>query len=152
MSRSLQNFLAPATESAAVELVAAFDRIPPDRRLWQPATAARSALDQLAECALLNGNTADLIYSRTGKPLSYGDEYGRLKDALLQDESAARALLTENTARAIAAIATVPDTALDDCIPLPWGSITLRELVIYPYWNMVYHTGQIQYISSLLAD
>jgi hypothetical protein len=146
----IQDFLAGATQSAANDLVAALDRIPVERRRWQPALTARSPLDQFAECAILNGNTADLLRQRAGKPLSYGEEYGRIKDALLEDEPTARALLTQNTERAIAAINGIPDDAWDEVIPLPWGSMTLRELVAYPCWNMIYHTGQIDLIALLL--
>ena len=152
MSGTIHRFLASSTQSAANELVVALDLIPQEKRLWQPADTARSVLDQFVECAILNGNTADLIEQRAGKPLSYGDEYLRIRQCLLRDEPAARALLTENTDRAIAALTSIPDGAWDEAIQLPWGSMTLRELAFFPWWNMVYHTGQIHYLASLLKD
>lgn len=150
MSSGLQNFVAFETEAASEELVGALERIPPDKRRWQAVPSARSALDQFVECAILNGNTADLIDQRAGKPLSYGEEYTWLWEALMEDEPAARALLTENTKRAVTAIRGVPDDALQETIPLPWGSMTLVELIVFPYWNMVYHVGQINFIGTLL--
>ncbi len=152
MSGTIRKFLASSTQMSANDLVEALDLVPREKRLWQPVDSARSALDQFTECAILNGNTADLIEQRSGKPFSYGDEFLRIRQSLLRDEPAARALLTENTDRVIAGLASIPDDAWDEAIPLPWGSITLRELAAYPWWNMVYHTGQIHYLTSLLKD
>ena len=149
---SMQALLADITENAATDLIAALESLPPERRDWQPAPAARSALDMVAECAVLNGNTADLIAERRGKPASYAQEYTRLVAALRTDEAAARALLTTNTARAIEGIRSVPGDEFSDAIPLPWGSITLQELIVFPYWNMTYHLGQIRYIASLPGE
>lgn len=148
---SVQTFLAQATETAAAELIAALDALPPDRRDWQATKTARSALDQFAECALLNDNTADLIRQRRGNPAIYADEYVQRIAALRADEAGARALLTASGVRASAAIRSVPDGDLNDAIPLPWGPITLRELIAFPFWNMTYHQGQIRYIATLLA-
>jgi uncharacterized damage-inducible protein DinB len=85
-----------------------------------------------------------------GKPLSYGEEYAQMKESLVRKESEAHALLTESTARVITEIMGIPDEDWDDRIRLPWGSMSLRELAAFPHWNMVYHTGQINYIASLL--
>ena len=64
MPNTLQSFLAAATPKASADLVAAFLRLPEDRRDWSPQDTARSAVDQVAECAILNGYTADLIQTR----------------------------------------------------------------------------------------
>jgi uncharacterized damage-inducible protein DinB len=62
-----------------------------------------------------------------------------------------RALLEENTRRAVAAIGTVSDEALKDEVEMPWGKQPLADIVAYPYWNMTYHQGQINYIASMLG-
>ena len=60
-------------------------------------------------------------------------------------------LLEENTSKVISAIGDVPDDSLSVAIPMPWGSQTVAEIVAYPFWNMTYHLGQINYIGSMLA-
>jgi len=151
MPNTLQEFLTASTQKAAEELIAAFLRIPQDRRAWSPEQTARTALDQMAECALLNGATADLIRTRIWPESSFED-YLRAKAALSAlDWEKVHARLQENTRNVIAAIGAVPDEALNAEVAMPWGKQTLAEIVAYPYWNMTYHQGQINYIASLLG-
>ena len=64
MSKYLQNFLAGAAKKAAVDLEAALLQLPEYKRGWSPAETSRSAVDQVAECAMLNGMTVQMITSR----------------------------------------------------------------------------------------
>ncbi len=76
----------------------------------------------------------------------------RAKDATLaQNWESLRALLQTNTDRVIAAIRAVPGDALNDEVAMPWGTQTMAQIIAYPYWNMTYHEGQINYIASLLG-
>ena len=61
MSNTMQEFLATATQKQAENLIAAFERLPEDKRGWKPDEKARSASNQFAECALLAGYTAALL-------------------------------------------------------------------------------------------
>jgi uncharacterized damage-inducible protein DinB len=152
MSNTLQEFLAVATQKASVELVAALQRLPEDKRDWSPAETARTAFDQVAECAILNGYTANLIQTRVWPSNGY-DEFLKAKTELLsQGWEALHALLQENTLKAIAAIRTTPDDVLQTEIELPFAKATLAEILAYPYWNMSYHQGQINYIASILGS
>lgn len=119
---------------------------------------ARPALDQVAECAILNGTTADLIKSRTWPAdLDFG-EFVRAKAELARDWNALKSLLQENTAKVIAVIRAVPNEDLGIEIYIPQemiskserGPTTLAQVISYPYWNMSYHEGQINYIASML--
>ncbi|MES2464270.1 MAG: DinB family protein [Armatimonadota bacterium] len=152
MPNAVQDFLASATQKAADDLIATLETIPPDKRTWKPAEGARSAMDQFAECAILNGSTAETILNRTGPSAEFMGEYATIKDGLVQDEAAARVLLEKNTAQVIAAIRTVPTEDLDATVVMPWGPMALHSLCAYPFWNMTYHQGQIVYIASLLGD
>src|SRR5438046_3053896 len=149
MPHTLRDFLTGATPKAAAELAAALLRIPEDKRNWKPEGKARTALDQIAECALLNGNTAELIQTRTWVQHSFEDFLRAKAEAAAQDWERLHALLQENTNRVVAVIRAVPDDALSVEIELPWGKSTLAEIISYPYWNMTYHLGQINYIASM---
>ena len=155
MPNTLQDFLADAAEKASASLVTAFLSLPADRRAWEPTDTARSALDQVVECALLNGTSADLIVTR--RP---NDDYPyhRLHaEAQARGWEYVRALLAENTQRVAAVIRDVPDDALDAEVALPWNLAyhwerqTLTQVLAFPYWNMMYHQAQINYIASLLG-
>jgi hypothetical protein len=43
------------------------------------------------------------------------------------------------------------DSDLGIEIEMPCGAMTLEQIVSYPYWNMCYHEGQINYIASMLG-
>ena len=151
MSNTLQGFLAAATKKASADLAAALLRVPEDKRAWSPQGNARTALDQVAECAFLNGYTADLIQTRQW-PTGGFDAYLRAKDEIVaQGWDHIHALLEANTDRVIAVLRAVPETALNDGIAMPWGTQTMAEIIAYPYWNMTYHEGQINYIASMLG-
>ena len=150
MPHTLQEFLISATRKAADDLVAALMRLPQEKWNESPMGEARSPLDVIAECAILNGSTAELIQTRHFPPFD-PEEYGRARAALIQDWDAMQALLKENTEKVIAVIRTVPNEDLDIEVAMPWGPMTLAQIVAYPYWNMSYHEGQINYVASMLG-
>jgi uncharacterized damage-inducible protein DinB len=151
MANSLQEFLTRATGKVAEDLVAALERVPADKRNWSAMGDARTALDQIAECAILNGSTADLIQTREWTMSGDFAEYERNKSELAKDEAAVKSLLSQNTAKAIAAIKDVPDSDINVEVTTPFGTMTLAQIMSYPYWNMCYHEGQINYIASMLG-
>ncbi len=154
MSNTMQEYLATATTKQAENLVTAFLRLPEDKRGWKPEEKARSAQNQFAECALLNGYTASLVETHQF-PIS-----GSAMDVFFRDMAETEALpwdqlharLLENTEKVAAAIRATPDDALPIEITMPWGVQTLGQILAYPNWNMAYHEGQINYIASLLGS
>ena len=149
MSNSLQEFLATAAEKASADLVAAFLRLPEDKRTWKPSDTARSALDQMAECALLNGASADLMGTRRW---NHSYPYPRLHtEAQAQGWEYVRTVLAGSTRRVATAIRAVPDDALDAKVTMPGETPPLAQVLAFAYWNMSYHEGQINYIASILG-
>ena len=112
---------------------------------------ARTALDLVAECALINGYTAETLNTRVCPVSSDFTEFERIKAKLVQDGDAARALLHRNTEPLSAAIRAVPDADLELEIQLPWGPATVVKIIGNPLWNMGYHEGQINYLASMLG-
>ncbi len=149
MTGTLQQFLVTAIPATKGELLEALARLPEDKRGWCAGGKARTALDLVAECAILNGYTADLIIS---KKFDFAlADFQKEKDDLGADLEALKALLNENTAKVVEVIQNVPDEDLEIIIEFPWGPSTVAETCSYPYWNMKYHTGQINFISSILG-
>jgi len=146
---TLQNYLADATQKAATDLETALNRVPQDKRNWKPQESSRSALDQIAECAILNGASADVIENKIFPDFDFPN-FQSEKDKLAADENAALELLRQNAARVATAIRAVKDEDLEQKIAMPWGEMTLAQNIAYPNWNMTYHEGQINYIASLL--
>jgi hypothetical protein len=150
MPGTLQEFLAKATPEAATELETAILRLPDDKRNWSPMGQARTALDMMAECAILN-DVSEMVRTRTFPADFDFGAFARAKTEIAQDWDKLRALLHENASRAVAAIRKVPDEDLGIEIPMPWGPVTVGQTIAYPYWNMSYHTGQINYLASMLG-
>lgn len=151
MSHILQEFVIAATQKAASDLEAAVLRLPEDKRSWSPMDKARTALDQAAECALINGETADLI---TNRKWTMGGDFAafeRAKVELSHDWNAVKWMLDQNIAKLVAAIRAVSDEDLGVEIQMPWGPMNLAQVIAYPYWNMAYHEGQINYIASMVG-
>lgn len=150
MSATVQEFLAASARQAANDLVTALLRVPEDKRDWSPMGNARTALDQVAECALLTGSTAEMLVTRKF-PDFKSDEYDKARAELIADWSKMEALLKENTEKAAAEILKIPDEDFDTEIVMPWGPMKLVSIMAYPYWNMTYHEAQINYIASMLG-
>ena len=151
MSGTLQEFLAGAIEKAAVDLETALLRLPEDERNWKAAETSRSALDQVAECALINGSAVDLIHTRKWPDTFDFAEFERQKLAQMGDWDSLQALLHTNTARVAEAVRATPDADLGVQIQMPFGPMTLAQVLAYPYWNMSYHEGQINFIASMVG-
>ena len=149
MSNTLQEFLGAAIVKAASDLETAVLRLPEDKRSWKPAETSRSALDQAAECALLNGSVAELIVARKWREDYDFGKFELDKAELARDWAALKALLVENTSRVAATVRAVPDKDLAVEVLMPWGPMTMAQIIAYPYWNMAYHEGQINYLASM---
>lgn len=151
MPHTLQAFLVKETAKSADELIEAFKRLPADKVAVSPGGNARSAVDQLAECALLNGATADMLVA---KAWTMGNDFGPYMEAkakLAQDADACITVLKENTAKAVSVIEGLTDEDLELMVEMPWESNSIAQVAAYPYWNMKYHQGQINYLAMTLG-
>lgn len=151
MSGTVQNYLAEAAVKAAEELIVAIKRIPEDKLEWKPAETSRTAHHMFIECVLLTGYTADVIRTHTF-PADMMQRYSTDTAAVSTlDIDTLSDRLRQSTATVAAAIREVPDTDLGVDIVMPWQTQALSETIAYPYWNMSYHLGQINYIASQLG-
>lgn len=51
-----------------------------------------------------------------------------------------------------AAVLSFPEANYDLVLQAPWGNMTFFENLSYPGWNLVWHTGQINYIQTCYGD
>jgi hypothetical protein len=144
--------IANSTREVAEGLERAILAMPADRQIWRPLDEGRSALDQLAECAVINAWAAQVFRDRAVPPLD-GDAYAKECAALDTVEKAAAALRSA-TQTLVSAMESLPDDALDIQVQFPWDetSCTLAEALLTAYWNLTYHVGQINYIQTLYGD
>ncbi len=146
---SFHDFLGSATRTAATELVAAFARLPEDKRDWSPGGTARTATDQFAECVATNNFVARMIESRAPVPF---ESYESDKANAATVSSAERdARLIASADAVVRALKTIPDADLSSALETPMGEQSLSEIAAVPYWNLSYHLGQINYIASILG-
>ena len=154
MSTTFQNFIAAATEKAATDLSAALLTLPEDKRGWSPSDSARTALHLVAECALNNGAVIEMIEAGEWRQPSGGQEayFQIMQEWASGDWNALHTLLMDNTRRLAAALNAVGGEALAAEFVTPYSTGPFSGFMAYPYWNMSYHEGQINYIASLLGD
>lgn len=146
-----QSFLADATKKAAAKLAEAYVSLPEDKRHWRPAETARPAIDQVAECAILNGYMANLLQTRKWLDGQYEQFFVAKAELVAQGWEEIHPRLVESAGRVASAIAAITDADLTDEVETPWSKQSVAELMTYPHWNMNYHEGQINYIASLLG-
>ena len=145
-----QEYVASVTEQKVADLIAAYAKIPADKRDWSPGGNARTALDLYVECVIMNSYTVSMLQTHKWNDDNQSYEADKVAVAALPvEEQTAR--LTTGIQTVAAIIRTVPDEALPVVIAMPWGNSTLSEVAEYSYWNMSYHEGQINYIASILG-
>jgi len=146
-----QQNLARVTEKAAADIIKAFLCLPDEKRRWSPDEKARSALDMIAECAVLNGYSAEVISVQAWPVHNYEGFPAAKAEAADLEWDKLKNLRERNTERVAAAIRAVPAEDFVKEIQTPWRPMTLSQIMGHPYWNMTYHLGQINYIASILG-
>jgi uncharacterized damage-inducible protein DinB len=154
---TLQEQAARMTMEALVSLFRAARHVPEDKRDWSPGGAARSVNAQLAECAvspelqskLINGEPEESIVA------AYHENVEKMKELEQLPFDDLYEISRFNYEALCEIIRLVLDDDLEDRFSLPFNggmNPTRADLIFVPYWNLVYHTGQINYIQTLLGD
>jgi hypothetical protein len=148
----IQTVLAQGTRDVASGLERAFAAMPDDKQGWRPLDQGRSAVHQIAECAVINAWGAR-VFSELAMPTLDTDLYQN-ECASLDSAEKALAALRSSTDSLAAAIESVPDDALGIQVHFPWDKnpCSIADAMLMAYWNMTYHIGQINYIQTLYGD
>lgn len=147
MSLTVQEYVARATEQKAQNLIAAAEGVAEGKQNWKPLDQGRSVIDQVAECAAMNGAVIQVLRDHAWD--ESGSEAFQTTHASLDTLDKAVGRLRENTLALAAAIRAVPDDSLESPVSLPWGDTNMADFLLMAYWNMAYHEGQVGYIQTL---
>ncbi len=148
--------LVKQTQKAVDDICRSAEAVPDDKADWAPGEAARSALSQMQEVAAQAKWFLPVIQERKVPEFDRHaiQEAKRLResfDSIAKCAEAAR----ESTVALCRAISEFPEDKLDEEISLPFGggmTMTMADVLSLPYWNMVYHLGQINQIQLMLGD
>jgi hypothetical protein len=119
--------------------------MPEEKLEWQPTPDNRTARALIEEVVMTTGFSAKLISTMqvpTDEPSKDGEK--SLADLEAEHRAAAEEYLK--------AVKEFPEDKLHDTIDLPWGKMTFLEVINYPYWNIMYHYGQLGYIQMMYGD
>jgi len=157
---TIQQQASRMTREALSSLFSAARHLPEDKRDWTPMGEARTVQGLLYECAMTT-------------PFYIAAAQGKIKEfaALVPDEAmqslwqrrseeastldGAEAVAQETFAELCQALEAAPAERLGDRQPHPMDpnrQVTTADLLFLAYWNLVYHTGQINYLQTMLGD
>jgi len=151
-----QDQVVRATQKALDDVCRAALAVPPDRLEWIPMGEARHVLSQMQEVATAGTWFIQIVRDR--KPPEF-DEHARRETLRLRKSYDTIEKCVEGarntTSELCQAIASFPDSALEDEMRLPFGGgvlMTMADVLGMHHWNMVYHLGQINQIQLMLGD
>lgn len=151
-----QDQIIRSTRMALDDLFRTAKAVPPDKIEWKPLEEGRSVLDQLQECAQAPEFFRTVLEERACPPFDEEKWKQSLKerkewDTIEKCEERAKV----NTEKLLETIRNFPEEDLDVMVYFPFQGGLLRsvaDIMGFHYWNLVYHTGQINYIQTLYGD
>lgn len=153
---SYQDSAIEMTRQAIDDLFRVTRAMPADKLEWKPLEAGRSALEQLQECAQAPSWFAPLLVNKVFPDFD-PEQMKKAREASSQwktiDEC--ERVCRENSEKLFDVIRDFPDADLPVTIHLPFGGgmdRSLRQVILFHHWNLVYHLGQINYIQTLYGD
>ena len=148
---SLQEQAIKMTKEAINSIFRTARFVPEDKRSgWVPMGEARSTQDQLVEVAQVPYFFVPFLTGETPAPTD--PEADKSATAALTTIESAEEACAKSYEVFYAAVAGVSDADLETEVTIPWGKCTKADLIFFPYWNTVYHIGQINYIQTMLGD
>lgn len=128
-------------------LTKAVEAVPEDKLDWKPADGTRTIRQVFTEAVMMPAYIA-LALNDHQVPL-YDDmkkEYDNLSVEQLLERS------TENAQLYYEALKNFPESDYSNTLEAPWGVWTYFQTMSYPYWNLMWHTGQINYAQTMYGD
>ncbi len=144
------------TQAALDGLFRTARHIPDDKYAWIPQGEARTAQSQINECAL---SPLFFLTLLQGKTVDLSDEAVQRRRQQLEESlttlDAAEAFAQEHYPKLFALMEAIPDAQLDEPRTLPFRggmTVTTTDMLFLPLQNIIYHTGQINYLQTMLGD
>lgn len=150
-----QDQVVQMTQRAHESFLKSVRAVPNDKLDWRPLDSGRSALDQLQEVAQAPTYAIPMLVERKVGPWD-PVAFEQIK-AARQGWSVAdcERVLADNSKRFFEVVQDFPDADLQATLFLPFAGgfeSSYAEIMLYPYWNAVYHLGQVNYIQTLYGD
>lgn len=143
----MENFLKPIRTS--VDTLTKLTTELGEHASWSPMGKGRTALDQIAECALITSFAAGIIRSKSVPPVDWA-AFGAAKAELSVNTETALAALAANTETLAGVLETLTEEDAATTVTLPWGEVvSLIGVAGMVYWNNTYHEGQINLIQQM---
>lgn len=143
------------TQGAVEHFLRSLKSMPTDKLEWSVNDLGRTPMDQFREIAQSPTWTVPLLKARSFPPFD-PERFAQAKSERdTWDLATCEAKLRENLELLYAEIRAFPDDELSTEIVLPFaGGITqsMADIMAYPYWNTVYHLGQINFVQILYGD
>ena len=157
---TIQQQASQMTQDALAALFSAARSVPRDKWDWVPAAEARTVQALLYECAMTTPFYSAAAQGRMKEfaslvPDAALKELWQRRAERAQTLEGAEAVAQETFSELCRRLEEVPDEQLDDrhLHPMdPSRTVTTADLLFLAYWNLVYHTGQINYLQTLLGD
>lgn len=129
------------------QLVKTVTAVPEDKLDWKPAEGSRTIRQLFTEAVMMTAYIAEALNKRSVP--SYEEMAAAY--ATMSREDLLK-LLPTNAENLYAAIRAFPESDYKDTLTAPWAVWTYFQTMSYPYWNMMWHTGQINYIQTMYGD
>lgn len=146
-------YMATQTERMTDSLAHFIASTQADKLQWQPqvegSAPTRSALEQVAECVLVNRVIAGVLRGEAPPPPPAADQGPAL---VLETAAEAQEQLRASGAELAAAIRTMTVEDLERTYQHPRGQFLGANVIMMALRNMAYHSGQINLIQMLGGD
>ncbi len=151
-----QDVVIRVTESALSDFFRTVRAVPAEKLEWSPLDEGRSVLDQAQEVAQAPAFFQMLIEKRafpefTPEQMEKAMKQRKSWKTIDECEEACR----KHSDSFYNLVRDYPDEDLEVMINLPWGGgmvKSIADVMLFHYWNVLYHTGQVNYIQTLYGD
>ena len=128
-------------------LTKAIVAVPKDKLDWKPAEGSRTIRQVFTEAVMIPAYIAKAMNSRAVPPYDeMAASYAKMPIADLVKQ------IDLNAEEYYAALRAFPEADYAKNLEAPWGVWTYFQTLSYPYWNLMWHTGQINYIQTMYGD
>lgn len=147
--------LREGVEQAKARLLGTFECVPEDKLRWSPSPSARTALQIVGHCAVVNRSFAAIIRGE-GVPLSGTAQEARLQIRAMDVDFATRqeavAQIEDSVAEVLEALDGVTDALLGTTPANPFGALPFAFWMSQPSNHMNGHVAQIDYLQTIWGD
>jgi len=130
-----------------------------DKVTWKPETMGRSVLEQLQECAQAPNWFMPMLQTKKMPDFTpeMGSQAQKERETWKTIEDCEKACKA-NSEKLYGVIKDFPDSEMGISLHLPFGrqgkgfDATMGDIILFHYWNLVYHQGQVNYVQTLYGD